>query len=88
MFDLILSQSSLVSLYNHLCQFKSKNIFQIPIALQRKNIVDIQAAISLKDRRFDEKGATKSTTAVTITEFQFRKFSAARNTISLVISLP
>ena len=51
-------------IYNHFgVTSKVKNGFQIPITLRGKTILDIQATISLKDRRFDEKGAWKSTSA-------------------------
>ena len=56
---------SLASLYNHLCHFQSENVVQIPVTLQGKTIFDIQPTISLKNRRFDEKSETKSTTAGT-----------------------
>ena len=55
---------SLASLYNHLCHFQSENVLG-------KTIFDtVQATISLKNRRFDEKSATKSRTAGTHIEAQ------------------
>ena len=45
--------------------FQSENVVQIPVTLQGKTIFNMQATISLKNRRFDEKSATKSTTAGT-----------------------
>ena len=56
---------------NHLCYFQSENVFQIPVTPRGKTIFDIQATISLKNRRFHEKRATKLTSAGTHTEAQF-----------------
>ena len=55
------SRMSLASLYNHLCDFQSENVFQMLVMLRGKAIFDIQAMILLKNRRFDEKSVTKST---------------------------
>ena len=62
-----------MSLYSHLCHFchvQSENAVQIPKTLRCKTMFDIQATISLKDRRFDEKSATKSTSVGTHIEAQ------------------
>ena len=48
-------------MYDHLCQFQSENVFQIPIRLPDETIFDIEATILLKDPRFVEKRATEST---------------------------
>ena len=64
------SRMSLASSYNHLCHFQGENVFQIPVTPRGKTIFGIQATVSnsLKNRRFDEKSATKSTSAGTHTE--------------------
>ena len=49
------SRMSLASLYNHLCNFQSENVFQIPVTVRGKTICNIQATISLKNSQFDEK---------------------------------
>ena len=58
----------LASLCNHLCQFPRENALQIPVTIRRKTIFDMQATILWKNRRFDEKSVTKSTSAGTHTE--------------------
>lgn len=51
-----------------LCHFQGENALEIPVTLQGKIIFDIQTTISLKNRRFVEKGATESMFTGTHTE--------------------
>ena len=54
--------------------------------LQGNTTVDIQATISLKNRRFDEKSPTKSTTAGTHREAHYGSVSKQNNIIELTKS--
>ena len=69
---LVFIEDELGSLYHHLCHFQSENVFHIPVTLRGTTIFDIQATISLKNRRFDEKSTTKSTFAGTHTKAQIK----------------
>ena len=59
------SRISLASLYNHLRDFQSENVFQIPVRLRGKTI---QVTILLKKRQFQAKSVMKSASAGTHTE--------------------